>query len=52
MRPAASGFEVIIRYVTCAADRFNMRNRIYQTVIDLMHKNDEAALPGDGKEPA
>jgi small-conductance mechanosensitive channel len=52
MRPAASGLEVIIRYVTRAADRFNMRNRIYQTVIDLMHKNDEAALPGDGKEPA
>jgi small-conductance mechanosensitive channel len=52
MRPASSGLEVIIRYVTRAADRFNMRNRIYQTVIDLMHKNDEAALPGDGKEPA
>jgi len=52
MRPAASGLEVIIRYVTRAADRFNMRNRVYQTVIDLMRKNDEAALPEDGKEPA
>jgi small-conductance mechanosensitive channel len=52
MRPAASGLEVIIRYVTRAADRFNMRNRIYQTVIGLMDKNDNNALSGDGKESA
>jgi small-conductance mechanosensitive channel len=52
MRPAASGLEVIIRYVTRAADRFSMRNRVYQTVLDLMHKNDEALLTGTEKEPA
>ncbi|HEX2918366.1 MAG TPA: mechanosensitive ion channel domain-containing protein [Edaphobacter sp.] len=52
IRPAASGLDVIIRYVTRAADRFNMRNRIYQTVIDLMNKDDDAALQGTGKEQA
>lgn len=52
MRPAPSGLEVIIRYVTRAADRFSMRNRIYQTVINLMNKNDDAALQGPGNEHA
>src|SRR5215469_4226632 len=42
MRPASSGVDILVRYVTRAADRFDMRNRIYQTVIDLMHKNDES----------
>lgn len=40
MRPASSGLDVIVRYVTRAADRFKMRNRIYQTVIDLMQKEE------------
>lgn len=43
MRPAASGIDVIVRYVTRAADRFNVRNRLYQTVIDLMQKMGSAA---------
>jgi small-conductance mechanosensitive channel len=38
MRPAASGIDVIVRYVTRAGERFDMRNRLYQSVIDLLHK--------------
>ena len=38
MRPSASGIAVIVRYVTRASDRFEMRNRLYQCVIDLLHK--------------
>ncbi len=38
MRPAASGTDIIVRYVTRAADRFEMRNRLYQAVIDLLHR--------------
>ncbi len=37
MRPAASGTDIIVRYVTRASDRFEMRNRLYQTVIGLLH---------------
>jgi small-conductance mechanosensitive channel len=43
MRPAASGIDILVRYVTRAADRFETRNRLYQSVIDLLHK--PAAAP-------
>jgi small-conductance mechanosensitive channel len=38
MRPASSGVDIVVRYVTRAGDRFDMRNRLYQSVIDLLHK--------------
>jgi small-conductance mechanosensitive channel len=37
LRPAASGIDIIVRYVTRAGDRFEMRNKLYQAVIDLLH---------------
>jgi small-conductance mechanosensitive channel len=38
MRPGASGIDIIVRYVTRASDRFEVRNRLYQCVIDLLHQ--------------
>lgn len=38
MRPGVSGIAVTVRYVTRASDRFEMRNRLYQCVIDLLHR--------------
>jgi small-conductance mechanosensitive channel len=38
MRPVASGIDIIVRYVTRASDRFDVRNRLYQCVIDLLHQ--------------
>jgi small-conductance mechanosensitive channel len=38
MRPASSGVDIVVRYVTRAGDRFDMRNRLYQSVIDLLHQ--------------
>jgi small-conductance mechanosensitive channel len=38
LRPAASGIDILVRYVTRAKDRFEMRNKLYQAVIDLLHK--------------
>ena len=38
MRPAASGIDIVVRYVTRAGDRFEMRNNLYQSVIDLLQK--------------
>jgi len=50
MRPAGSGIDILVRYVTRAADRFEMRNRLYQSVISLLHKTDErAALSSESK---
>ncbi|MEO6910482.1 MAG: mechanosensitive ion channel protein MscS, partial [Edaphobacter sp.] len=45
IRPAASGIDILVRYVTRAGDRFEMRNRLYQAVIDLLHKRNERSLP-------
>jgi small-conductance mechanosensitive channel len=42
MRPASSGVDIVVRYVTRAGDRFDMRNRLYQSVIDLLHKPAES----------
>ena len=38
LRPAGSGVDILIRYVTRAADRLEVRNRLYQRVIDVLHK--------------
>ena len=42
MRPAASGIDILVRYVTRAGDRFEMRNKLYGTVIELLHKPETA----------
>jgi small-conductance mechanosensitive channel len=47
MRPGGSGIEIVVRYVTRAAKRFEVRNRLYQQVIGLMHKP-AARLPAGG----
>jgi small-conductance mechanosensitive channel len=44
MRPAVSGIDILVRYVTRAGDRFEMRNKLYQTVIELLHKPDAAVV--------
>jgi hypothetical protein len=43
LRPSASGIDILVRYVTRASERFEMRNRLYQRVIDTFHKPN--ALP-------
>lgn len=38
LRPALNGVDIIVRCVTRASERFQVRNRIYQFVIDLLQK--------------
>ncbi len=38
MRPSASGIDMVVHYVTRASDRFDVRNRLYQSIISLLHK--------------
>ncbi|GAC1421865.1 MAG: hypothetical protein NVSMB62_17190 [Acidobacteriaceae bacterium] len=38
LRPAAAGIDILVRYITRAGERFEMRNRLYSSVIELMHK--------------
>jgi small-conductance mechanosensitive channel len=41
LRPSASGIDIQVRYVTRASTRFEVRNRLYQHVIDLMHDQNQ-----------
>jgi small-conductance mechanosensitive channel len=47
LRPAASGVDIVVSYVIRAGDRFDMRNRLYQAVIDLLHKQPEPGVPSN-----
>lgn len=38
LRPSGAGVDVLIRYVTRASDRLRVRNRLYERVIDVLHK--------------
>ena len=38
MRPGIYGLDIIVRYITRASERFELRNRLYQRVIDLLHE--------------
>jgi small-conductance mechanosensitive channel len=41
LRPSATGVDVLVRYVTRASDRFEMRNRLFQRVLDVLQKQAE-----------
>jgi small-conductance mechanosensitive channel len=38
LRPGVYGVEIVVRYVTRASDRFEVRNRLYRRVIGLLQK--------------
>lgn len=48
LRPSGSGIELLIRYVTRASERFGVRNRLYQQVIELLRKQ---STPAPADEP-
>ncbi|WP_263351597.1 mechanosensitive ion channel domain-containing protein [Acidicapsa acidisoli] len=43
LRPSGAGIDILVRYVTRASDRFEMRNRLCQKVIDVLHPPNVAA---------
>ena len=51
--PSGSGTDVHVRYVTRASARFEVRNRLYRRVMDLMHGATSAApaVPSQGNDP-
>lgn len=43
LRPSASGTDIEVRYVTRAAERFEMRNQLYRLVFDLLQQQSQSA---------
>jgi small-conductance mechanosensitive channel len=50
MRPGASGINIVVRYVTRASERFEVRNRLYERVLGLLNKP-PAPQPGPEEPP-
>jgi len=42
LRPTAAGIDLNVRYVVRASERFDVRNRLYQRVVDLLHDQGKA----------
>ncbi len=38
VRPTSSGVEVVVRYITRAHERYDMRARLYHALVNLLHK--------------
>jgi small-conductance mechanosensitive channel len=57
LRPSSAGVDLLVRYVTRASQRFGVRNRLYQRVIDLLQKEgrpvpaDETHGDGNAERP-
>ena len=44
LRPDGTGVELLIRYVTRAAERLQVRNRLYERVIEVLHNKPQVAV--------
>lgn len=42
VRPSGSGVDLLVRYVTRASNRYEQRNKLYQLVLDALHRPAEA----------
>ena len=49
LRPAASGVDVIVRFVTRACDRFELRNRIFEAMLGLMEGTERPVVVSEPK---
>lgn len=38
VRPANLGVEIVVRYITRAQERYEVRSRLYQAVVELLHQ--------------
>src|SRR2546422_1552993 len=46
IRPVGAGFDVLIRYMTRANERHQVRSRLYQAVVDLLGRRTNRPAPG------
>lgn len=52
VRPTINGFEMVVRYITRANERFTLRARLFQAVVQMLHgKKIESLAVSSGAEP-
>jgi small-conductance mechanosensitive channel len=51
LRPTGAGVEVHVRYITRANERYATRTRLYQAVVDMLHRKGVDTSPG-ASQPA
>ena len=49
LRPSASGINLQLRFVTAAEERFTVRNRLYDRVMELLHSPNSEANPQEAR---
>jgi hypothetical protein len=42
LRPGAAGLEVAVRYTTRAPQRFEVKSRLFQVIVSLLHQSADA----------
>jgi small-conductance mechanosensitive channel len=50
VRPASLGVEIVVRYITRAQERYEVRSHLYQTVVEILHQ--KKGLPTEAATPA
>jgi small-conductance mechanosensitive channel len=38
LRPTATGLDVIVRYITRAPQRYQVKSKLFESIVDLLHK--------------
>jgi small-conductance mechanosensitive channel len=49
LRPSGAGIDLQLRFVTAAEDRFELRNRLYQRVIEVLHDSNAPHTPQEAR---
>jgi small-conductance mechanosensitive channel len=52
LRPSGAGIEIAVRYVTRASERWDLRNRLYQRVVELLREQSDSQADAPASSPA
>jgi len=47
LRPSVNGLDVVVRYITQAPKRYEVKSRLLESIVDLMHKPGSAPVPAE-----
>jgi hypothetical protein len=53
LRPTDTGLKVVVRYITHAPQRYAMKSKLFQVIVELLHKpaGNQVAKVGTTSQP-